>query len=319
MPGNIVSAALEKLFSASAAAANFASLEKGLDIFGERSGLDKPHRTAHYLAQLSHESGGFVFDREVWGPTPAQSRYDTRVDLGNTPVVDGDGKLYRGRTAIQVTGTANYQALYGWCMSQGLNPPDFVTNPDLLNTDPWEGLAPVWYWSTHNLNKLADANDIEQITKKINGGLNGFADRLAQYTRIGLVMLGFAPTDIRGFQTAAIAKGFDVGAVDGDAGPKTRSAIHQWLASFSSVQTTFSPVVQEKPVAVAPKGADKTGVMRFASAVAIAAPAASPFIPSTDTAKLILVAIGVVAVIVLLWRGELIASRVKAVIGSFEG
>lgn len=319
MPGKIVSASLEKLFSTGAASANFASVETGLDVYGATAGLDKPHRTVHYLAQLAHESGGFVFDRELWGPTPAQQRYDTRTDLGNTPAADGDGKLYRGRTGIQVTGKANYQAYYDWCVAQGLNPPDFVANPDLLNTDPWEGIAPIWYWSTRNLNKLADANDIEQITKKINGGLNGFADRLAQYTRIGLVMLGYGPSDIRGFQTAAKDKGFYAGAVDGDAGPQTRSAIHQWLASFSNVETAPSPVVQEKPVAVAPKGADKTGVMRFASAVAIAAPAASPFIPSTDMAKLVILGVGIVAVIVLLWRGELIASRVKAVIGSFEG
>lgn len=318
MPGKIISAALENLFSSGITMSNFGSVEKGLDIFGVQAGIDKPHRTAHFLAQLAHESGGFSLDRELWGPTPAQERYDTRTDLGNTAAVDGDGKLYRGRSAIQVTGKANYQAFRDWCTAQQLSPPDFVANPDALNTDPWEGVAPIWYWSTHNLNALADANDIEQITKKINGGLNGYADRLAWYVKIGLVMLGYASEAVRSFQTAAKDKGFYTGDVDGDAGPQTRAAIHKWLASFSAVETKAAPVVEEKPVAVAPKGADKTGVMRFASAVAIAAPAASPFIPTTDWAKLAFIGVGIVAVIVLLWRGELIASRVKAVIGSFE-
>jgi putative chitinase len=92
-------------------------------------GLDRPHRLVQLVSQIMHESGDFRYDREIWGPTPAQSRYDSRADLGNTPALDGDGdgKKYLGRTAMQLTGKANYQAFMDWCQAKGLNPPDFVS------------------------------------------------------------------------------------------------------------------------------------------------------------------------------------------------
>lgn len=315
----IVPPALAQLYSSGKAAANFNAVSVGLDTYGLQAGLDRPHRLAHYLAQIAHESGGFVYDKEIWGPTPAQAGYDTRADLGNTPAADGDGELYRGRSAIQVTGKKNYEAFQLWCSSNGLNPPDLVANPDLVDTDPWEGLAPIWFWTINVLNDLADKNDIEQITKRINGGLNGFADRLAQYTRIGLVLCGFAPDDVRGFQMAAKSRGVYTGGVDGDSGPQTRAAIHQWLASLTFAAVKAAPVVQTKPVAVAPKGADKTTLIRTAGAIGMAAPTVSAVIPRDDIAKLIFLAVGIIAVAVMLWRGEVIAARVKSVLKSFEG
>ncbi len=73
--------------------------------------------------------------------------------------------------------------------------PDFVAHPELMNTDPWEGLGPIWYWAKGNptgqsLNRYADQGDVENITRKINGGLNGFADRPDYLVRVSLVMLG---------------------------------------------------------------------------------------------------------------------------------
>src|SRR5690606_23137462 len=111
------------------------------------------------------------YDQEVWGPTPAQKRYDNRTDLGNTPETDGDGERYKGRTAGQITGKYNYTKFRDWCRAKGLNPPDFVAYPEKLNTDPWEGLGFIWYWETGNptgksLNRFADTNDIETITKR---------------------------------------------------------------------------------------------------------------------------------------------------------
>ncbi len=86
-----------------------------------------------------------------------------------------------GRTGMQLTGKANYQAFYDWCVERGFNSPDFVANPDLVNTDPWEGLVPLWYWDSRNLNRYADQGDIETITKKVNGGMNGFDDRVDHF------------------------------------------------------------------------------------------------------------------------------------------
>jgi len=72
-------------------------------------GIVGPARVAAFLAQVGHESGGFVHTREIWGPTPAQQRYEGRADLGNTR--PGDGSRFRGRSLIQVAGRANYTAV----------------------------------------------------------------------------------------------------------------------------------------------------------------------------------------------------------------
>lgn len=214
---------------------NVDSIVNALATYGEIVGLNRPHRVAHYIAQLAEESGGFHYDHELWGPTAAQKGYDTRTDLGNTAAVDGDGYLYRGRAGIQITGLANYRAFRDWAMVQGLKPPNFVINPDAVTTDPWEGLVPIWFWSSRGLNAYADANDITAITRRINGGLNGLTERLNYYTRIGLVLLGYAPNDIRGFQrTAQIA-------VDGIAGPGTRAAIHAALLKLPAAPADAQP------------------------------------------------------------------------------
>lgn len=239
-------------------AANIRSLVNSLREYGDRFGLLKPHRLAHFLAQIMHESGDMRFDKEIWGPTPAQKKYDTRVDLGNTPEVDGDGKKYMGRTVMQLTGKSNYAAFYDWCKGAGMSPPDFVSSPDLVNTDPWEGLVPIWYWTTRNLNKWADQGDIETITKKINGGKNGFDDRCKRYARVSLVLLGYKANALEAFQAA---RGLDV---DDDPGPKTRSALHGELVALipgemQKKTVTVAPVVEQTrvPVAVAPPALEK--------------------------------------------------------------
>ena len=203
--------------------ANMRSTIAGLERAGIGAGLNRPHRLAQYLAQLAHESGLWRYDAEVWGPSAAQKRYDTRTDLGNTPAVDGDGYLYRGRGPIQLTGRANYAAFTEWAHKLDASAPNFVRQPEAVNTDPWEGLVPVWYWDTRRLNRYADNGELLTITKRINGGTNGLADRQAQYTRAGLVLLGYAPADVRAFQRS---HGL---TVDGISGPRTRAAIHAEL------------------------------------------------------------------------------------------
>lgn len=230
--------------------ANATSVLVALNQYGKPLGLHLPHRAAQFLAQIFHESAEFRYDREIWGPTAAQQRYDTRTDLGNTPEKDGDGKLYMGRTAIQITGKSNYRQFTEWCRANvSSGAPNFVANPDLVNTDPWEGLGPIWYWSTRNLNRYADEGDIEMITKRINGGLNGYADRLQYYTRVALVMLGYEPTAIRAFQTEAKRQGIYTGTVDGLDGPRTRSALHQALVALSS-KSALAPETKPAPVVV---------------------------------------------------------------------
>ena len=214
--------------------ANAGSVFRALVIGGEAAGLDKPHRLAMYLAQLSHESAGFVHDKEIWGPTPAQKRYDTRTDLGNTAAADGDGFLFRGRGPIQITGKSNYRQFTDWCLylfKDDIHVPNFVVAPDLVNTDPWEGLVPLWYWTTRKLNKAADAGDFRRVTHLINGGYNGQKDRERRYTQIALRLLGFPSTreGILDFQRKAGL------VVDGISGPATQTALWKELTLLKAL------------------------------------------------------------------------------------
>jgi putative chitinase len=218
--------------------ANAKSALLGLEMYGyEKLGLNRPHRLAQYLAQIMHESARFRYDRELWGPTPAQKRYDTRTDLGNTAAVDGDGKLYAGRAGIQITGKTNYAAFTKWTKKIDPRAPDFVKNPNAVNTDPWEGLAAIWYWETHNLNYDADRGDTDRITKRINGGYNGRADRRDLFVRTALVLLGYEPTEVIRFQ---MNSGL---SVDGVAGPVTHNALHYALLVVPALGAPKAPAV----------------------------------------------------------------------------
>ena len=130
--------------------------------------ISTPIRQLHFLAQVGHESGELRYTEEL----ASGAAYEGRQDLGNTQ--PGDGVRFKGRGLIQLTGRANYQN-YGKAI--GI---------DLLTNNQWERVASdpdlsvdvaAWYWNTHNLNQFADADDIATITRKINGGLNGYDNR----------------------------------------------------------------------------------------------------------------------------------------------
>jgi predicted chitinase len=138
-------------------------------------GIDQPHRLAHFLVQELHESGGFRYDKELANG----AAYEGRKDLGNTQ--KGDGVKFKGRGPEQITGRANYSRFTKWVRGFPPDAPDFTVKPDLVNTDPFEGLTAIWFWSVgtgKSLNVYADRNDIEMITRKVNGDLNGYDDRL---------------------------------------------------------------------------------------------------------------------------------------------
>ena len=132
-------------------------------------------RIAAFIAQIGHESGQFKYVKEIWGPTAAQARYEGRKDLGNT--VAGDGSKYRGRGLIQITGRANYMAC-----GEGLGL-DLIKQPELLEKPQHACMSAAWFWATKGLNTLADADQFDKITRRINGGQNGAADRQALYAR----------------------------------------------------------------------------------------------------------------------------------------
>lgn len=141
--------------------------------------IDTPKRLAAFLAQLAHESGAFRRTREIWGPTPAQLRYEGRADLGNTQ--PGDGQRYCGRGLIQTTGRYNYRDLTRRLRARGIDCPDFEALPEALEQPYWAAMSAADYWDSRNLNELADRDDFAGITKKINGGFNGQDDRLRRW------------------------------------------------------------------------------------------------------------------------------------------
>lgn len=188
---------------------------------------------AQFLAQVMHESGGLRYVREIWGPTKAQKGYDGRADLGN--VKPGDGKRFMGRDVLQITGRANYRALTKWVRDTFGANVDFEAKPDLLESPEWLGIGAIWYFLTRKgLIDYARAGNIEMVTRRVNGGLNGYQDRLRWYDDCALKLLGFGT--VRDFQKS-------VGlVVDGISGPKTRAALHEALGA---VKITPKRVVKE--------------------------------------------------------------------------
>jgi putative chitinase len=138
-------------------------------------------RMAAFIAQVGHESGQFNWVRELGGDQYL-SKYDTgtlAARLGNTPEADGDGQKYRGRGLIQITGRDNYLA----CSKALFGDDRLLRNPETLEQAEWACKSAAWFWNSRNLNALADTGSFETITRRINGGLNGLAERLEFYQR----------------------------------------------------------------------------------------------------------------------------------------
>jgi putative chitinase len=133
--------------------------------------ITTPRRRAAFLAQLAHESGELKYMQEI----ASGAAYEGRKDLGNTE--PGDGKRYRGRGPIQLTGRANYRRA-GEAL--GL---DLVGKPEQVATPDVGCRVAGWFWGTHKLNDLADRKDFTTITRRINGGLNGQAARERYYRK----------------------------------------------------------------------------------------------------------------------------------------
>jgi len=122
-------------------------------------------RAQHFMAQILHESGKLYYTQEIANG----AAYEGRKDLGNTQV--GDGKRFNGRGFIQITGRANYTTI-----AKELKI-DCVNNPQILELPLYAAMSAGWFWNKRGLNTFADNNDLITITKRINGGLNGFEER----------------------------------------------------------------------------------------------------------------------------------------------
>lgn len=142
-------------------------------------GINTPKRIAAFLAQVGHESSRLRHVVELWGPTPAQRRYEGRRDLGN--VYPGDGSRFRGHGLIQVTGRSNHRLATRRLRAKfpNLNVPDFEAEPTKLALPRWAALSAADFWDGIGGNTLADGGQFKTLTKRINGGFNGLKDRLA--------------------------------------------------------------------------------------------------------------------------------------------
>ncbi|WP_050463290.1 glycoside hydrolase family 19 protein [Herbaspirillum autotrophicum] len=143
--------------------------------------INTPARQAMFLAQVGHESGQLNFLKEL----ASGAAYDTgklAARLGNTPEADGDGQRYKGRGLIQITGTRNYLLCL---MALDI---DALSHPEILETPEFACRSAAWFWWNNGLNELADKGDFLTITKRINGGTNGLADREALLGRAKKVL-----------------------------------------------------------------------------------------------------------------------------------
>lgn len=166
-------------------------LRKGLGITRERAdywddwlneamslyGINTKKRIAAFLAQVGHESARLKYTSEIWGNTPAQRRYEGRKDLGN--IYKGDGPRFRGHGLIQTTGRFNHRRVTQRLRKRfpNMDIPDFEANPNLLTLPRWAALSAADYWDMIDGNAMADKDQFTLLTRRINGGLNGFADR----------------------------------------------------------------------------------------------------------------------------------------------
>lgn len=167
--------------------------------------INTPERQAAFIGQCAHESANFKTLQEnlnysakglnaTWPsrfPSEAEAQpYHRQPEkiankvysgrMGN--LEEGDGWKYRGRGLIQLTGKDNYRLA-----SDALGV-DFIADPDLVLTKEYAALTAAWYWNKRGLNKEADAKDFTGMTKKINGGVIGLADRVAHInTALGVL------------------------------------------------------------------------------------------------------------------------------------
>lgn len=167
------------------------SLNKAFDKYEINTRL----RQCHFLGQLLHESGCFKYKEEnlyysakrlmvvfkkYFTDIETAKEYEKRPEkianyvygnrMGN--VHAKDGYKFRGRTSIMLTGYNNYKEA-----SKEFDQ-DFMSNPDMINEIPYYYLIPAWFWHRRGLNKYADADNVNMVTKRINGGLNGLSDRI---------------------------------------------------------------------------------------------------------------------------------------------
>lgn len=203
--------------------------------------LTTRRRQAHFLAQIAHESDGFRTTTEY----ASGAAYEGRRDLGNTH--RGDGRRFKGRGLIQLTGRANY------AHAARVLGVDLIEKPALAAQFPYAVQTAALYWRDRRLNRYADDDDVYAVTRAINGGFNGLNDRKNYLHKAKLEL---NETTLAQHRLAAL--NFPSGKPDGAVGLLTRSAIRDFQDAHDLPVTgqldketkdiLFSPDANVRPV-----------------------------------------------------------------------
>lgn len=175
------------------------------------AGITTQKRARHFLAQVLHESGRLRYFEEL----ASGEAYEGRLDLGNTR--RGDGRRYKGRGPIQLTGRNNYRNAG---RALGLN---LELTPNLAAQHAVGWRVAGWFWSSHGLNGLADTDDIEAVTRRINGGLNGLTDRRTLLRSVSLE--DCRPSRLAGYREDEVRWIREFDALRGKSGAADRRAV----------------------------------------------------------------------------------------------
>lgn len=169
--------------------------------------INTPERCAAFIAQCGHESAGWTTFQEnlnysAQGLNAVFKKYFPTIESatpyarqpekianhvycnrnGNGPESSGEGWKYRGRGPIQLTGKSNYTRFANEMCS---DPQEVVDNPDIVATNKQISiLSAIWFWNSRNLNQYADIEDLDTMTRLINGGYNGLEDRKQLYNKL---------------------------------------------------------------------------------------------------------------------------------------
>ncbi len=189
--------------------------------------ISRPLRLSHWLAQLGHESGELKYSEEI-----ASGRaYEWRKDLGN--VQSGDGVRFKGRGLIQLTGRSNYTRF-----SRSVGMPEALGHPATVAQLPLSVIVSGWFWvygTSVDLNRVADKDNVTLITKLINGGYNGLADRKRLLVLCKRAIDKQGTLKLQKTLNALSARGSRWPALvpDGAFGPQTASVVREMQAEYA--------------------------------------------------------------------------------------
>jgi predicted chitinase len=258
-------------------------------------GIGTAARTAAFLAQLAHESGQFQFMEEIWGPTPAQQRYEPQttlsVTLGNTEA--GDGFRFKGRGPIQITGRSNYRRFGDLLGLDLVSTPEHAARPEVAFR------IAALFWSKKGLNELADKVTPEafrEITRRINGGFHGLVERQRFYETAKAVLGVTGPVVSRGaapvrddVEEPVFDRGYEaiLSAVPetGERGEIRETTVRQTATTMPSGRATGGRKTAARKAATRKAAAKKAAVKKTAARQTVARKAATKQTRAAKTAS----------------------------------